>query len=1425
MTGHGSPRTSPTRCAPRPALRGWGCALLVLAALWGIAGSGSFTSSGALRAAETTSLRLRLAWGGGAARAWTGSLVVRGGTLSDLAPLGIQPDALRGLYVDGDRLTIRPESPRNYDGCDVTVSAPLDARLEMELTDPAQPDRVRRFAVSVLQVVSEPYRQPLDEVENRLLIRRAPGDLLRVEIEREHLVFDPGETFRFRVGPAVLPIQAGSSIELHLRMSDAAEGRVWWSDAREATLRPDEASADPLGFQLAVPAVEGVYQIEVEASTRRLPTRLGLKQVLARRRIDLVVVAPTEPPTAEEAAARRVLEIDPVKPGWWNRLAANIPLLPNWRRGPLGSGEATAWQHPLGELVQLSPRADANDRSWQAYPLPLRHPGRPHVLEIDYPSDVPQSLGVSLIEPNAAGAVVPIGLDSGVLVPDEAAGTTPQWETHRVVFWPHTRTPLLLVTNHRPHASAVYGRIRVLEMSSLPRLALPPLPEPPVAAGARGAVRPTVAAAAGEPFAPLAESSGLANLVDPSELADPSAPADPSALVDPSAPAERAELPERAAADAVAELAEPAPFVEPDVLAELAELAERDTIIDPAVAPASWTAPQAASPPTAARLFAAYFDRPLFPENFSAPETLDPASGRSLDDWQTFYLGASRLVEYLQHTGYNTLVLTVAADGGAIYPSRWLGATPRYDTGGFFDLAPDPVQKDVVELLARLCNRAGLRLVPVVHFSTPLPALEEQLRGSDPRTSGLSWVGDTGQRLEDVRPPRQGLVPYYNALNPAVQSAMQAVVDELIQRYGDHPSFGGVGVSLSGHGYGQLPGAEWGFDDATVAQFERDTGIEVPDEGAAPWSTRAQFLQKTAREAWIEWRCDVLGGFYRRLGQRVAARRGDARLYLASAGLFSGPQMQRRLRPALPQREGLDAVLRGMGLDPRDFTDAPSTVFLRPQLLVPQAALCARSVELELNLTPDLDRPFRELPVRGSMFFHEPLQVRLPSFDAVSPFRSSYTLLTAQLAPAGQRNRQRFAHSLATLDADVMVDGGWLLPLGQQQALEPWIAVYRRLPAVPFETLPLATQPVTIRTAVAEGRRWVYLVNDSPWHIDLNMQWSLPPGCQVHTLGDTRQIEPPTSGGRRVEWPARLGPYDLVAVVVSDPQAALEAASVSVPPEALAELERRIRDLEARAVSLGQQPPLDVIRNADFEEPPTTGEPLPGWVVSQREGISAQLESGAAGTSTQAMRFRSQGTVGSLASVTFQPPTTGRLRVLVSLRTADPERQPPLRLAIEGQHDGREYYRYAPVGAESEIPIGNQWETYAFRVDDLPLEGLSDVRVRFDLMGAGEVWIDDVALYHLRFEPTERVELSQIIALASHKLRTEQHGDCLRLLEGYWPQFLVGQVPLTEQPVVRQRDEQRPGSERDATTAAPDAAPQGILGRMNRLLPRALQFY
>src|SRR5690606_37321216 len=82
------------------------------------------------------------------------------------------------------------------------------------------------------------------------------------------------------------------------------------------------------------------------------------------------------------------------------------------------------------------------------------------------PTDGEQALVISIVEPNSAGEVSPLGVDSGVVVapPDltsvgEAPGSV---GVHRLIFWPRTEAPVVLLTNPRNDKTTLVGRIRVL---------------------------------------------------------------------------------------------------------------------------------------------------------------------------------------------------------------------------------------------------------------------------------------------------------------------------------------------------------------------------------------------------------------------------------------------------------------------------------------------------------------------------------------------------------------------------------------------------------------------------------------------------------------------------------------------------------------------------------------------------------------------------------------------------------------------------------------------------------------------------------------------------------------------------------------------------------------------------------------------------
>lgn len=1316
--GQGSPILSPTE-APRGhygptgstgpsrpvAMRLW-AALAVLIAL-----GASHVSAG------PPTLRIRLEWGGGSERRWEGTIGVSRGELSDPFALGVEADEPGSIWSAEGGVAIRQRSGRTYDGLDLTVSAGLDEFLLVQLAPVGQGQATPlRFRLGDL--LGEFRSEALDDQGNRVLVRRAPGDRLRVTVKDRSLVYLPGDVFRMEVTPQLLPVPADTKLRLNVQLSEGRGGNSQWQAEHTAKAGEDL----PIAINVPLPNQEGVYDISIAAmhagwqQAVRMP--LGAKPI-AERKVQVLVLNPRAPNAAPAGGDPSLVdEIDPSSPRRWEEHLARLPQLPvlsRMRKGPLGNGTLQVRQHVLGPLAQLQPSRSPADGNWQAYTLTVSRPGTPHVLEVDYPSDMPQTLAISVLEPNAAGAMG-MGVDSGVEVSESVAGEAgpPRWLRHRIVFWPRTKSPLLLLSNRSVRRPAAYGKIRVLAgWERLPRA-------------------------------------------------------------------------------------------------------------------------YAASSTQPARLLAAYLDRPLFPENFSASEALDTWIGRSLDDWGTFYEGGSRLVEYLNYAGFDSLVVSVLADGSTIYPSALIAPTPRYDTGAFFDSGQDPVRKDVLEMLLRLFDRERLRLIPSLDFSAPLPRLEELVRRGGPETQSLRWIGREGTPLVDTRPVRRALAPYYNVLDPRVQEEMLAVVRELARAYAQHPSFTALALRLSADGYAQLPGPEWGLDDATIGRFRRDKRIQVPGEGPRRFAARAQCVtSEPVAQAWLQWRADELARFYRRVHAELVAVRPGCRLYLAGAELLGNPEIQNQLRPTLPRRCTLAECLLWTGIDIRHYQHDDGVVLLRPEQVTPLERLGPQAVNLEIQQMPDADRLFQDLAVRGNLFFHPPEKISIPSFEEKSPFRPTSGELMAQLVPSGGENRRRFLRAMATADAAVMLDGGWLQPLGQEDGLRGLVEVYRRLPAVRLERAGDSSgdlsQAVTVRFGTQGGRTWAYLVNDAPFPATVQVPVDGPSSYQVEELTGARKVSLPEAGPQGTVWSVSLEPFDLLGVCFSAPGVRLGRPVVASPPSVAAELAERVRTLGVRAAMLGNPPPLAVLTNPGFETLANNDAGLPGWTLTAPAGTQVRTESTDKRTGVRALHVVSSSVPVRVLSEPFDPPATGRISVSVWMRVPDAARQPPMQLAVEGKLDGSPYYRFANVGqpppGSPPVPtIAAQWANYIFQVDDLPLEGLTQFRVRFDLSGAGEVWIDDVQVFHLAFNRKERIELSKLVALADIKLQNGQLGDCLHLLEGYWPRFLETHVALPAGDVRGAETTAARPSRRQARAAESNQDRSGLMDRFKGMLPRQLRF-
>lgn len=1260
MIGQGSPALVRffSRSATRMVKVSLGIVVLAMSSLW-------FAE---LACSAETQVRLRFAWGGGARRAWESTVTVDRGTVSELVSLGIEADEPGSMWIDdAGQLHIEQRSARTYDAFDVTVTAPdKDAKLTIVMRARNQdiPEVVQTLTLGDL--LQSNQGGPLDQQGNRLLVKRAPGDLLRItKLPGESLIFEPRSQLLVNLAPQLQHLTAGTNVRIHADLVASGTERIVWSNDYDIRVPAASEASPEIAVETMLPVEEGAYDLHLTATERNLRQRLvpaALARPFAERKMQVVVVSAESKPTPLRTQNdwQLLSEIDPANPAWWQRSLAlpQLKRIPGWPQGPLRHGVVEPWKHTLGTFTQLEVATDTPGGSWEAFPLPIDQPGLPHLLEIEYPTDTPQNLGISILEPNAAGAVLPIGVDSGIYGDASGSEDSKQLRKHRIVFWPRTRTPLVLLTQLDSSKPAGFGKMRILQGAErLPRLM-------------------------------------------------PSAP---------------------------------------------------------------WGTE---------RLLAGYLDRPLFPENFSAPESLDASLGQTVDDWQTFYQAGTRLVDYLQFAGQNGLMVSVLADGSTIYPSKLLAPSPRYDTGLIGTQGRDPVRKDVLEFLFRLFDREQLSLVPTLHFDSPLPELEAALRNNQTGSVGITWVGSDGATWLDRNSPTRELAPYYNPLNETVQQAMLDVFRELVTRYANHPSFAGVGISISADGYAQLLGPEWGFDDNTIAQFERDMQTRVVVQpGEDPMLQRTRFLLGEGRAVWLQWRAQKLASLYRKMDQELQTLRPGAKLYLAPTGVLDTEMAEAQLRPALPQQAKVDEALLQVGFAPQLFENHAGIVFLRPQRNQPATNLGTSAIDLQLREAVSLHQRLGQYASSGMLFYHPPQRLRLDSFDKQSPYgpTNTYTLLVSQPLPTAEANRQRFIRSLAMADGIAMFDGGWLLPLGQEEYVGKLWNTFRQLPPEKFATSRFSRQPVVIRTHNGASGSYIYLANDSPWPLKMRLRLNAEVNCRVEMLGGAELSKELSRTADGAFWDVELVGYDLIAAKFSQSGLQVIGTELQVPPQIADQLEQEIQNLGARAAALEYQLPLELLENPGFELPvASTG--VSGWKTAQADGTTLSVQRELPHTGVASLRWGSTRQVASLQSNLFSTPGSGRLAVAVWLKIDDANSQPQLRLAVEDANDGQAYYRFAQLG-NGTVPLKTEWTQYIFPVEDIPLEGLPKIRVRLDLMGPGVVWLDDVQLFHLKFSQNERIELSKILVTANGALRNGELADCLHLLEGYWPQFLNRYVP------------------------------------------------
>ena len=792
--------------------------------------------------------------------------------------------------------------------------------------------------------------------------------------------------------------------------------------------------------------------------------------------------------------------------------------------------------------------------------------------------------------------------------------------------------------------------------------------------------------------------------------------------------------------------------------------------------------------------------------SFGASCRVDPATGRAVADWDAFLGGVRRSADWAVAQAAAGMLVGVYADGAAIWPTAGGHPSPRWDSGGSFAGRLDPEPKNLLDLLCRVYERERLGLVPAVVGNGPVPALDGLLAAGDAAATGVVAVGRDGRPLATDG----GRSPHYNILDPRVQAVVQGIVVDLVERLRKSPAVDGIAIVLPHDGWLHCPGVAAALDDATFARFVAAFGAELeplarPALGTGDpgrFAARAALVEGPLREPWLAWREAEVAAFHGRLAEIVAAGRPAWSLHVIPTTLFVAGRFAERFRPHLAADPRDTDVLREAGLAPARITAHGRIVYVAPFVHAAGDDVGERGVAHQANRSAALVGGAAGASRAGVLLLEQPRSVDLRDPVKHASFAAKPAEPVAIATPPGGADvRRALAESLIAVDPEVVFDAGLLHACIAEDDARSRQAIGLLSPER-MDKAP-APAPLVVRVCAGEAGLWVSLVNGC----GTPCQAAIVAGTAPTAVADavTKAAIPLGPAGEIV---VPLGPWEVRTMLLEGTEriamvrAVYDARVMEAVPAVLA-------DLQARRAALETPAPLAVLDNPSFDLPALDGL-VPGWELVEPGRGSLRPVSGKPSAGGAGLAFSSDNGLATLRSNPFAAPDTGRISVAVWMRAGATDLRPPLRVAVEGVQDDREFYRYAAVGAgPGAMPLSAAWSQFVLQIDDLPTRGLDSLRVRLDLLGPGAVEIDDVRVFDLAFDESQRVRLSKILAAAEQRWAAGDAGGCLAELDGPWPRFLRTHVSAVPAAVAA-------GAPQPAVGSGSAPARSGVIDRVRR---------
>ncbi|MCA1685200.1 MAG: hypothetical protein LC745_04295, partial [Planctomycetia bacterium] len=309
---------------------------------------------------------------------------------------------------------------------------------------------------------------------------------------------------------------------------------------------------------------------------------------------------------------------------------------------------------------------------------------------------------------------------------------------------------------------------------------------------------------------------------------------------------------------------------------------------------------------------------------------------------------------------------------------------------------------------------------------------------------------------------------------------------------------------------------------------------------------------------------------------------------------------------------------------------------------------------------------------------------------------------------------------------------------------------------------------------------YLVLANDTPYPVRLDALLVGAATAPVYDFARASLLNPVSeAGGRRLVLD--LLPFGAAAVRVGAPEVKVAAARPYPSDSVLTGIRARHAALSDQLSRLtrgvekdrpGSGPP-----NPGFEPDPAPRDlpPLPngadpmdpaapappgGWRLVGGMGGVLVIDPSRPHSGRGALRLDTPAPPGSAVSDDFAPGVHSQILVRAWLRSDRPDAR--VRVWIEGESAGKPYLRV------SDLTVPSGWAERAVRASGVPAGGLDAVRLRFELLSPGSLWVDDLSVSGETLSEPERRNARNALLAALQAFREERYADFARLAGSHW---------------------------------------------------------